>query len=74
MGSCGKCKAKWTGMNRAHCTGCHQTFNSVWAFDKHRDKFKCVDPESLGMEMNEKGIWSKRMTEEQKNRLWGTPR
>jgi hypothetical protein len=69
MGYCIVCKERWTGMNRAHCTGCHRTFNSVGGFDKHRKDLKCLDPESIGMEMNEKGIWSTPMNEELKKRL-----
>ena len=69
MGFCLKCKEKWTGANRCHCTGCHRTFHSVGGFDKHRKNFKCLDPIDLGMEMDEKGIWSTKMSETLKNRL-----
>jgi len=41
----------------------------VGAFDKHRAGFQCVDPETLGMKMDEKGIWAGRMSEELKNSL-----
>jgi len=61
MGYCVKCREKWTGLSRAHCTGCHRTFNSVGAFDRHRVNFKCLDPVDLGMKMDEKGIWFKPM-------------
>ena len=69
MGFCIRCKSTWTGLNRAHCTGCHRTFNSVAAFDKHRRDSKCLDPETLGMKMDDKGIWAGRMSEELKNSL-----
>src|SRR5215471_3437024 len=32
---CSKCCAIWTGRTRAHCTLCHQTFNSNGAADLH---------------------------------------
>lgn len=64
MGYCVKCKERWTGLNRAHCTGCHRTFNSVSAFDRHRVGFKCLDPMDLGMRVDEKGIWSKPMSKD----------
>lgn len=36
--SCGKCDARWSGLNTAHCAadGCHRTFSGVSAFDLHR--------------------------------------
>ena len=36
MGKCIKCEANWTGMAVCHCAGCHETFSSIGAFDKHR--------------------------------------
>ncbi len=69
MGSCRKCRTKWTGLRRCHCSGCHKTFNSVGGFDKHRKDFKCLDPLDLKMEMDDKGIWAVPMTEEYKKRL-----
>jgi len=41
----------------------------VGAFDKHRQNFQCVDPEKLGMKMDEKGIWSTPMDEKAKTRM-----
>ena len=58
MSKCPTCNEIWSGSARCHCTSCHKTFNSLGAFDKHRKAFKCIDPETLGMQMNEKGIWS----------------
>lgn len=57
MGTCPKCKEIWSGLAIAHCSGCHKTFKSVNAFSKHRVGNECLDPESLGMEMSEKGYW-----------------
>lgn len=45
-----RCGAVWhqAGSETAHCGGCHRTFNSVSAFDRHRvheDGVRvCVDP------------------------------
>ncbi len=57
MGYCRKCKGRWTGLSRSHCSDCHRTFKSAWGFDKHRVRFKCLDPVDLRMEINERGIW-----------------
>jgi hypothetical protein len=50
-GACGK---TWTGLRRAHCPACHETFNSDSAAEKHRvgrtgiDR-RCVDPATVGL-------------------------
>ena len=31
------CGARFGGLNTAHCSGCHQTFTGLTAFDKNRD-------------------------------------
>jgi hypothetical protein len=36
MPSCGRCGAEWPGESRAHCSACHETYNSVSLFDEHR--------------------------------------
>lgn len=69
MGICIVCKEKWTGNNRCHCSGCHRTFNSVGAFDRHRRDGGCLDPIDLGMEMSPESIWASKMSEEDKVRL-----
>jgi hypothetical protein len=47
--------------NRCKCGGCGRYFNSVHAFDRHRSgkpaERVCLDPESLGMEVNGAGFW-----------------
>lgn len=45
--TCGGCPAVWTGVNRAHCSGCHATFNAVGLFDLHRRGGVCLDPEEI---------------------------
>ncbi len=51
--------------DRNQCCGCHELFNSVFAFDKHRlgaigvDRH-CASPEEMlikGMSKNAKGFW-----------------
>jgi len=64
MGYCIKCKERWTGSGKAHCTGCHKTFRSVGGFDKHRRDFTCYDPADIGMEMDENGCWFTPMPKE----------
>jgi hypothetical protein len=34
--ACGKCPARWSGINIAHCSACHKTFGGVGPFDAHR--------------------------------------
>ncbi|MFF4489465.1 hypothetical protein ACFY0F_23700 [Streptomyces sp. NPDC001544] len=54
MHSHAECGKTWTGLRRAHCPACHETFNSDSAAEKHRvGKFgvdrRCVDPASVGL-------------------------
>ncbi len=59
-----KCGKSWTGESRCHCASCHQTFSNVTHFDKHRKSYKCVDPQSVGLELNERNIWTRPGTKE----------
>ena len=43
------CGARWTGAGRCHCAGCHATFNSMYAFDRHRRGLACRDPHEAGL-------------------------
>lgn len=49
--ACGK---TWTGLRRAHCPACHETFNSDSAAEKHRagrpgiDR-RCLPPADAGL-------------------------
>lgn len=42
---------------QAHCTVCHRTFGGVSNFDKHRRDGWCIDPSTLGMTLNDNGVW-----------------
>jgi hypothetical protein len=71
----------WTGSRRAHCGagGCHRTFTSVSAFDRHRARAEdgdivCVDPlsDGLGLVLREKGMYGyPKMSEEQRAQAFG---
>jgi hypothetical protein len=58
-GACGK---TWRGATRAHCSGCHRTFTTVGASDKHRigefgvDR-RCTDPATVGLVHRTDGLW-----------------
>jgi hypothetical protein len=47
-GRCLRCGESWTGFTTSHCSGCHQTFAGIQAFDAHRvgtyAKRGCADP------------------------------
>lgn|SRR5882757_1379094 len=42
-----RCGAQWTGTARSHCSGCHQLFSGITAFDEHRRHGQCLDPSGL---------------------------
>lgn len=50
----GECGKQWTGLRRAHCPACHETFNSDSAAEKHRrgapgiDR-RCLPPAEAGL-------------------------
>jgi hypothetical protein len=54
-GTC-RCGARWTGLSRAHCAACHDTFTTVTNFDRHRRNGRCVDPASVGL-IFKNGLW-----------------
>ncbi|MGH3382357.1 MAG: hypothetical protein ACRDP6_47275 [Actinoallomurus sp.] len=43
------CGARWSGERRGHCGGCHRTFSSLSAFQRHRHGFQCVAPLLVGL-------------------------
>lgn len=54
-----RCQAgcTWTGTNRCHCSGCHQTFSTIGNFDAHHKGNQCLAPNELGLEKSESGVW-----------------
>src|SRR6185437_810072 len=76
--SCNGCGTHWTGLSRAHCSACHQTFASSGLFDRHRsssgDHGTCLNPASIihtatgeRVMFYREGMWrGPEMTEEQK--------
>ncbi|GLY32016.1 hypothetical protein [Kineosporia sp. NBRC 101731] len=62
----GACGQSWTGLTRAHCSGCHEVFVSS-GFDKHQringGKVTCLPPADVGLIAREKP-WGV---------LWGMP-
>ena len=55
--TCGGCAAAWAGDDRAHCGGCHVTYDSVSLYDAHRTRDRCVGPQVLGLVPTKNGIW-----------------
>jgi hypothetical protein len=68
--TCGGCDNRWSGVSRAHCSGCHRTFAGFGPFDRHRRELKgegiCVDPNLIASREHPEirqmfltdGIWS----------------
>ncbi|MGH3853935.1 MAG: hypothetical protein ACRDR6_10670 [Pseudonocardiaceae bacterium] len=48
VAACAGCAAAWRGVVRAHCRGCHVTFDDDALFDAHRRTGRCVAPRRLG--------------------------
>lgn len=53
------CTQGWSPGRRCHCMVCGENFTVVANFDKHRKDGQCLPPESIGMVLNERGIWAK---------------
>lgn len=46
----GACGRTWTGRDRNHCGGCHQTFATLAAFDRHHRGRRCLSPAEAGLD------------------------
>lgn len=69
--TCSGCPSRWSGLSRAHCSGCHLTFTGVTMFDRHRNSDGCANPVDLGMVLRAGGIWgAPAMTPEQAAEIW----
>jgi hypothetical protein len=51
--TCAKCQTSFQGSKTSHCCGCHETFSSITAFDKHQRpsgaEELCKSPELVGL-------------------------
>ena len=45
------------GTNHCLCSACGRYFGGVNGFERHRVKFQCVDPVTIGLELNPRGYW-----------------
>lgn len=59
---CGpRCTSGWTPGRKCHCRLCGNDFSTVTHFDKHLEKnglqITCLDPLSLGLQLNNYGAW-----------------
>ena len=59
----GACGRWWTGVERSHCGGCHETFTGLTAFERHRKGLRCNPPTEVGLVAREKPYGT----------LWGQP-
>lgn len=55
---CGRCPARWGGLGTAHCGGCHHTFTTVNAFDRHRAGGRCNPPAEVGLTPHDRGQYT----------------
>lgn len=51
---CPRCRKHWGGMNTCHCSGCHETFAGITAFDAHRRGGQCLPPMTCGLRLNDR--------------------
>jgi hypothetical protein len=78
IASCGGCAAQWSGLERAHCSACHETFSSVTAFTRHRQptrtRGRCLSPLEVGLSLIG-GFWQlPPMSIEVRRALWAARR
>lgn len=64
--SCRTCTAEWSGLGRCHCSKCHNTFNSLAAFDMHLPF--CADGKAISMPVNAEGYY---ITKEYEQGVYG---
>jgi hypothetical protein len=54
------CPAPGLGSRRAHCSGCHNSFSGLSAFDRHQTLdggSHCHDPAARGLVQRPDGVW-----------------
>lgn len=79
----GQCGKQWTqiGNRTGHCSGCHETFSGLSAFDAHQsvvdDRNVCKKPENAGLvarpdrNIPDLMIWGQKGAPP--GEIWGTP-
>lgn len=51
------CKGHRPSPSQAHCRMCCETFGGISGFDLHRQNGWCLDPASVGLSADDRGIW-----------------
>jgi len=64
VGAGAACAASWRGMGRAHCRGCHVTFDDQGLFETHRRTGSCVPPRCPEL-VAVGGVWCRLLAGEQ---------
>lgn len=54
------------------CPVCHELFSTPRNFDRHRDAGWCLAPDSIGLRLNENGVWILRASPGQVGRFGGS--
>jgi hypothetical protein len=55
-GAC-RCGATWVGLDRCHCSRCHQTWDDIRLYDRHQRVRGCLAGPELGLLATRNGIW-----------------
>jgi hypothetical protein len=45
------------GTNRCLCSECGRYFGGADGFTRHRVNYQCVDPATVGLQLNSRGYW-----------------
>ena len=64
VAACAGCAVSWRGMARAHCRGCHLTFDNQVLFDAHRRTGSCMPAHCLDLVVAG-GVWCRLLVDEQ---------
>lgn len=68
--TCARCRHRWYGIDRAHCTTCHRTFADAELFHRHRVEYHCQNPATLGMvKHRNSGVWEPRVPDAPRRRV-----
>jgi len=50
-------------MRACQCAVCGNVFTSITGFEKHRKNGRCLEPLSVGLSLNDRGLWATPATE-----------